>query len=115
MDDIREVGVEDTRSKNRYTVITLVEGIMHYHEGYLTYHDWGEVRVRANTAAMARQLHLYAWDKVIAFIPMNKSVKKIWLHPHMEDILPKLDTRTHYYNKYYQQRIAECLESSQQT
>lgn len=114
MDDIRGVGEDTGHSKARYITITSVNDVMHYHEGYLNYRASGEVRIRANTIAYSRQMHLYAWDKVVAMLPSNKSIKKIWVHPNIESMLPKFDTRSHYYNRYYKERIQEYLHITQQ-
>jgi hypothetical protein len=115
MDEARDVGDNAGYSKYRYTIITTVNDVMHYNEGYLCYHTTGEVRIRSNTIAYTRQLHLYAWDSVVALVPSNKTVKKFWLHPDMENMLPKLDFHTHYYRLYYKERIEECLKISQLT
>jgi len=114
MDAARDVGENDGHSKHRYTIVQDVGGDMRYFEGYLCYHSSGEMRYRANTCSYSHQIHLYAWDKVIALLPANKRVKEIWLHPRMEYMLPTLNFSNYYYGKLYQTRIQECLKISQQ-
>jgi hypothetical protein len=78
MDSQKRDGV-DTDSKERWIVLS--ENESYAQEGYLSYHESGEVRIRANSIAYSRQLHLYAWDKVVAMLPCNKSSKQHWIHP----------------------------------
>jgi hypothetical protein len=116
MDSERRPG-EDTpnNSKERWIIVADTPGHRLIYEGYLAYLSTGEMRYRANSGAYSRNLHLYAWDNVIAMVPSNKRVKKFWLHPDIRERLDNSDIQSNYYNKYYKERVEACIKISQRT
>lgn len=113
MDEVRGVGDDDGHSKERLIMVLDGPERLHFYEGYLSYHPSGEMRYRANTIAYSRSIHLYAWDKMVAFMPSNKRGKKYWLHEDLEEKLKLSKFPIRYGESYYATRIRECLENSQ--
>ena len=102
-------------SRDRFVFIQKVNGDIRYYEGYLAYHNSGEVRYRANTIAYSRQIHMYAWDKMLAIFPSNKRVKDFWLADDTSLVFDSVANDSYYFRTYYKQRIEECLKISQRT
>lgn len=95
----------DTNSKERWIIVVEPEKWMP--EGYLSFHTSGEVRIRANSIAYSRQLHLYAWDRVVAMLPCNKASKKHWIHP---DILNNNRLFNYPANSWHRRMIEQRLQ-----